>query len=40
MTYYKLNSNGTEWIRTSFDPSKRQIKLYDDNLEFKGVGLY
>ena len=40
MIYYKLNNNGTNWIKTKYKKGLRQIKLYDDNLNFKGIGLY
>ena len=40
MNYYKLNVFGTLWIKCVLNESKRQINLYDDNLNFKGVGLY
>ena len=40
MQYYKLNNNGTKWIKTTYKEGFRTIKLYDDNLKFKGLGLY
>ena len=43
MIYYRL-TNGTSWNlvdtnNVNIDDYK-QIKLYDDNLEFYGMGLY
>jgi len=40
MNYYKLNVFGTQWIKCDYDNTKTTINLYDDNLNFKGVGLY
>ena len=40
MKYYKLNSQGTKWIETNYKEGLKQINLYDDNLNFKGIGLY
>ncbi|MDQ1341323.1 MAG: hypothetical protein QG567_2481 [Campylobacterota bacterium] len=44
MRYYKLNRNGTNWdeiniLEINIDDYK-QIDLYDDDLKFKGIGLY
>jgi hypothetical protein len=27
------------WIKTEFNPEKKQICLYDDELKFKGIGI-
>lgn len=43
MKYYRLNYNGTKWELLGKHYAKRdykQIKLYDDNLQFIGIGLY
>ena len=40
MQYYRLNNNGTKWIKTEYNPTKRQIKLYNNELKFKGIGLF
>lgn len=40
MKYFKLNIFGTQWIECVLDETKRQISLYNDNFEFKGIGLY
>ena len=41
MNYYKL-TNGIKWVlATNININDyKQIKLYDDNLEFYGMGLY
>lgn len=36
--YYKIYQN--RWIRTTFDITKRQITLYDDDFTVLGIGLY
>ena len=41
--YYKLNEQGTEWVLSTLTPdvlSYRWIKLYNDDLSFKGIGMY
>lgn len=42
--YYKLNYSGTTWglidISKIDKSSYKQIKLYDNNLKFIGIGLY
>ncbi len=42
MKYFTLKNSlkNQIWIKTKFDKSKKQIKLYDNNLKFKGTGLY
>ena len=44
MKYYKLNCYGTKWgcidINKVDVNDYKQINLYDDNLEFIGIGLY
>ena len=45
MIFYKLNDAGSKWIRikTSLnadDLNKKWIGLYNDDLTFKGVGIY
>lgn len=45
MKYYILTNpkqfgEQQTWQECQFDPSKRQIKLYNDKFEFIGVGLY
>ena len=40
MQYYKLNNNGTKWIKTDYNPAKRTVKLYDNELKMYGFGLY
>jgi hypothetical protein len=40
MQYYKLNNRGTKWIKTNYNPAKRTIKLYDNDLKFIGIGLF
>ncbi len=40
MKYFKLNIFGTAWIPCKRLGYERTIALYDDNLEFKGIGLY
>ncbi len=40
MKYYKLNNSGTKWIKTEYNPTKKTVKLYDNNLKFYGIGLY
>jgi len=38
MKYYIISGN--KWIQSKFDPQKRLINLYDDNLNFFGIGMY
>lgn len=41
--YYKLNEQGTEWVLSTLTPdvlSYRWIKLYNDDLSYKGIGMY
>ena len=43
MKYLKLNSSGTKWININYDiniSDYKQVKIYDDNLNFVGIGLY
>lgn len=44
MKYYKLNYNGTAWglidIKLVNISDYKQVKLYDDSLNFVGMGLY
>ena len=43
MKYLKLNSSGTKWINICNNiniSDYNQVKLYDDNLNFVGIGLY
>jgi hypothetical protein len=41
--YYKLNDQGTKWVLSTLTPdvlSYRWIKLYNDDLSYKGIGMY
>ncbi len=43
MKYFIINSNGTEWIESDFNPALNQIKIYDfinGVMELKGIGQY
>lgn len=40
MKYFKLNLSGTQWVLSTFDSSKRQVTLYNDDLSMKGIGQY
>lgn len=44
MKYYKIHTAGPfglqKWVRCKFDPTKRQVKLYNDDFTIKGIGLY
>ena len=38
MKYYRIINQ--RWVKTKFDPSKRQVKLYNDDFTLMGIGLY
>ena len=41
--YYLLNEQGTKWILSTLTPnflSYKWIKLYNEDLSFKGIGMY
>lgn len=45
MEYFKIQyvGNVQKWVKCDFDPTKRQINLYDlinGQMIFKGIGLY
>lgn len=44
MKYYKIHTAGPfglqKWVRCKFDPTKRQVKLYNEDFTIKGIGLY
>jgi hypothetical protein len=35
---FKIKNN--KWVLTRFDPFKKQVPLYDNNLRFKEIGIY
>ena len=41
--YYKLNDNGTKWVLSTLTAEVliyKWIKLYNDDLSYKGIGMY
>ena len=41
--YYLLNAQGTKWVLSTLTPnflSYKWIKLYNEDLSFKGIGMY
>jgi len=38
MKYYKIVNQ--IWIRSMFDPTKKQVTLYNDDFSVLGIGLY
>lgn len=43
MKYYRILNKpfaAQKWVRCKFDPTKKQVKLYNDDFSIKGIGLY